>query len=362
MALVAANPNKYIDAFSEDFETLFLELLSRRFGEKRVNANQVYQEYIAERHHIHMNATMWTSLTSFVKYLGRTKKCVVDETERGWFIQWIKRDADGIATREAQKRKERAVMDEESRAAKFLRKQVEIAEAVTKNATETELRDYNLKREGNDKTQRVTMSLKRNENYKRTKKRAMSSMMCDATESKSTKQTKTREEGSSSKKAKRISALDELMQREQRERDRRDREKSAKSTHVNVKNDEIVASSSSEKAWLAKDIVVKVMAKKLAHGRFYKKKGVVLDVQDEFVAKIRMYDDKKTVIRIDQDDLETVIPALRGTVLILRGRGRGRVATLVEIDQGRYKAVVRIADGNGGVLHKEYEDVCKLVR
>ncbi len=46
----------------------------------------------SSRHHIHMNATKWLSLTEFVKYLGRTGKCRVDETPKGWFISIIQED------------------------------------------------------------------------------------------------------------------------------------------------------------------------------------------------------------------------------------------------------------------------------
>lgn len=62
---------------------------SCRFGTKRVRANQVYQEYIADKNHLHMNATRWVTLTEFVKHLGRTGVGRVDETEKGWFIAWI---------------------------------------------------------------------------------------------------------------------------------------------------------------------------------------------------------------------------------------------------------------------------------
>jgi hypothetical protein len=54
-----------------------------------VRANQVYQEYIADKSHLHMNATRWVTLTEFVKHLGRSGIARVDETEKGWFIAWI---------------------------------------------------------------------------------------------------------------------------------------------------------------------------------------------------------------------------------------------------------------------------------
>ena len=56
--------------------------MARRFGEKRVAANMVYMEYIKDRNAVHMKATMWQTLTSFVKYLGKKGVCVVDETEK----------------------------------------------------------------------------------------------------------------------------------------------------------------------------------------------------------------------------------------------------------------------------------------
>lgn len=64
------------------FEEEFLTLLNRRFGVRRVHCNIVYNEYISDKDHVHMTSTMWTTLTEFVKYLGREGKCVIDETEK----------------------------------------------------------------------------------------------------------------------------------------------------------------------------------------------------------------------------------------------------------------------------------------
>ena len=49
----------------------YTELLRRQYGTKRVQANVVYQEYIHDRDHVHMNSTQWETLTDFVKWLGR---------------------------------------------------------------------------------------------------------------------------------------------------------------------------------------------------------------------------------------------------------------------------------------------------
>lgn len=52
----------------------------------------VYNEFIADRNHVHMNSTKWYTLTEFVKYLGREGLCKVDETPKGWYISLIHRD------------------------------------------------------------------------------------------------------------------------------------------------------------------------------------------------------------------------------------------------------------------------------
>ena len=49
---------------------LLLEL--RRHPQSRVSAKVVYNEFINDKNHIHMNSTKWLTLTEFVKYLGRT--------------------------------------------------------------------------------------------------------------------------------------------------------------------------------------------------------------------------------------------------------------------------------------------------
>jgi hypothetical protein len=68
-----------------------------RFGTKRVRANQVYQEYIADKQHLHMNSTRWVTLTEFIKHLGRSGIARVDETEKGWFIAWIDNSPKALA-------------------------------------------------------------------------------------------------------------------------------------------------------------------------------------------------------------------------------------------------------------------------
>ena len=78
-----------------------LILLSRRWRSKTVNANIVYNEFIHDKEHVHMNSTKWDSLTSFARYLGETGKCTLEESERGLMLRWIDPDI------KKQERKER---------------------------------------------------------------------------------------------------------------------------------------------------------------------------------------------------------------------------------------------------------------
>ena len=339
MSLVAENANKYIDAFSSDFESLFLELLQRRFGEKRVFANQVYQEYIAERHHIHMNATMWSTLTTFCKYLGRTGKCKVDETERGWYIQYINRDADGVAGREAKRKREKAALDDETRLERSLRKRAKEAANALKKHGDMDMKATDLVRNSTD--EKIVVRLGKSDQ----KKRSVKDVFGSAVLSKEKKESRT----TTTTTKRSMSAMEEILFHQEKLK-----QKEAKEIKAAKEKEE---EEEEEKPWIAKDIVVRVLNRDLAKGRFYKQKGIVLSTQG-FVAKIEMYESGKR-IRIDQDDLETVIPKAGKRVLVLSGRRKGSVATVVSLDKSKYKAVLEMKDGEQ--LRKSYDSISKWV-
>lgn len=153
----------------------FLINVSRRFGTKRVRANQVYQEYIADKHHLHMNSTRWVTLTEFIKHLGRTGVARVDETEKGWFIAWIDNSPKALAkavrlspiqismafhwaTQEASMKKERATTSDEQRERTLIAEQIERAAAEAgPSRSETPPEDLGLKRD--EGAEKVVLSL-----------------------------------------------------------------------------------------------------------------------------------------------------------------------------------------------------------
>ncbi|KAH6912652.1 zinc finger protein RTS2 [Coprinopsis sp. MPI-PUGE-AT-0042] len=129
MLVVGENAGSHIAGFSQQFQSEFVTLLSRRFGTKRVLANRVYQEFIADKNHLHMNATRWVTLTEFAKHLGRSGIARVDETEKGWFIAWIDNSPQALAKQEASMKKERATMSDEQRERQHIAEQIERAAA-----------------------------------------------------------------------------------------------------------------------------------------------------------------------------------------------------------------------------------------
>ena len=84
-----------------------------------------------------------------------TGHAVVDETEKGWFVQWIDRDPDTIQKQESLQKKEKMDLDDQERAAKFIQKQIEKAAREGREPTEAE---YTELKRGND-DEKITLSL-----------------------------------------------------------------------------------------------------------------------------------------------------------------------------------------------------------
>ncbi|KAG8711878.1 hypothetical protein FRC09_020376 [Ceratobasidium sp. 395] len=141
MLVVGENAGRHISDFSSQFQSEFVTLLSRRFGTKRVRANQVYQEFIQDKHHLHMNSTRWVTLSEFVKHLGRSGIAHVDETEKGWFIAWIDSSPKALAKADAARKKERATTSDEQRERNLIAEQIERAREAGGNDDEDDTED-----------------------------------------------------------------------------------------------------------------------------------------------------------------------------------------------------------------------------
>ncbi|KAJ3238637.1 hypothetical protein HDU77_011479, partial [Chytriomyces hyalinus] len=124
MGLFAENAGKYVSGFSGQLNCYFIKIMLISHGTKRVHANVVYQEYIADRNHVHMNSTAWNSLNGFVRTLESEGTITLEMTEKGPFISWVDKSPETLARQEAVARKERMEKSEDERNAKLLEEQI----------------------------------------------------------------------------------------------------------------------------------------------------------------------------------------------------------------------------------------------
>ncbi|GMF66204.1 unnamed protein product [Phytophthora lilii] len=351
MLIVAADPDKFLSGYSELFEQNFLENLRRRHGTKRVRATHVYNEYIADKMHVHMNATQWTTLGGFVQYLGRTGKCVVDETEKGWHIQYIDRDPRAIARQEELEKKKKAELDHEERNRRFIEKQLKIASE--KEGADSQQRPTKLQRGENGEKIKIALGGKKELGKKESAvaKTAAFGEVASVFGGEDGGKTERRDNREvDDKRSGKKHAVDAIMEEEERRKQEKSRRLDEESKRQRKEN------------WVTTGIVVKVTNRKVGDGRYYKCKGVVKDVEDKFCATVELLD-SGDVLRLDQDHLETVIPKPGRKVKIVNGLGRGCTAKLLDISVDDFCARIRIESGShkGEVLDRvEYEDICRL--
>lgn len=354
LLLFADNAKKYMDEFSFEFAKGYLQILKRQFGTKRVAANRVYQEYITDKNHLHMNATRWVTLTGFVKWLGKTGKCVVDETEKGWFITYIDRDPETIEKQERRNKRIKMEKTDEEQTRLLIERQIKHhleTAGPSKESVYTE-----LVRENED--EKVTLDIKLEapkpkivpnilplDKLVKQKQEENKSVKGDEDEddNEQNKLKRKQEDVKSFKKPKieksKKSALDEIMEAEEKKREKSNR----------------------KEYWICEGVVVKVMTKALGQD-YYKAKGVIVEVKDRFTAIVKMLDNGKK-IKVDQEHLETVLPAIGRLVKVVNGAYRGNTAILLYIDEKNFCADIEIASGllkGRNVKNVEYEDICKI--
>ncbi|CAM9202353.1 unnamed protein product [Ascophyllum nodosum] len=396
MRIFAENPETIMQQYSEDFEKEFLDVLSRRHGTKRVRATLVYNEFIAHKTHTHMNSTQWETLTSFVLYLGKMGKVTADETEKGWYIQWVDRDPRLLAMQEAAARREKADLDDEEKQKRTIEKLVQAAKARDESRGEaggptgpTELR----REEGQ---QSLRIGLKANAatfvpgggnglvsaggtlvssagGGGGAKRPRLSGAFGEAGDSDAGESGASAAEQKGKGKGKGKKSVMEAMMEQERARKaakaaeekneaREEEEEDGENKSGRAAGAGSGAAEGRKDYWLREGIVVKVMNKKVGGGNYYKKKGRLRKVVERYVGEVKMLDSGDR-LRVDQEDLETVIPAIGGEVVIVNGRYRGARATLLSLDTDAFAASVRVtSDGpdQGTVINSvEYEDICK---
>eukprot|EP00563_Minutocellus_polymorphus_P010725 CAMPEP_0181062894 /NCGR_PEP_ID=MMETSP1070-20121207/23327_1 /TAXON_ID=265543 /ORGANISM="Minutocellus polymorphus, Strain NH13" /LENGTH=527 /DNA_ID=CAMNT_0023143005 /DNA_START=208 /DNA_END=1791 /DNA_ORIENTATION=+ len=473
MKIFSENAGEFLDSFSAEFEQSYMDTLRRRHGTKKMNANNVYQEVIQDRDHVHMNSTKWATLTDFVQYIGKTGKCVVEETERGWYVTYIERDPALLARQEAHRRRVESERAEEEKAAKRMERQrVEAAKAVAVAGGSVEVAEASkMERSENDRPVALTIGGGASsgsgaaaaangsaggsggfDGLAGKKRKKSSSASGDAKKVKAvfggddeddededddrkpaakptsngdTKPAKLVEaaaaagaataalessvrkgpEGhhkttsshtastsasgplasSTSKQKPEVDLLvatataasiyDADARRKCRDEDyyRRKAFKMAGADGGDGIGSGGKSSSSSKRIddirkdyWIRRNIVVRIISKKLSGGKYYKRKGVIIRVIDRYMAEAEILDtspdakDGGDLIRIDQDDLETVVPKEGKECRIVNGRGRGKRAEVISLDKAKYRGTLKILDSGEVVEKIHYEDFSKI--
>ncbi|KAH7720092.1 Protein Y52B11A.9 [Aphelenchoides avenae] len=323
LLLFAENQNSYLRQFSSEFEAHFIRTLKHTFGGKRVRANDVYQEYIKDKGHVHMNSTVWHTLTGFVHYLGETGKCKIDENEKGWHVQYI--DQEDELRKEKLKQRAKQEKDDEERMNELLQRQIERAmeNAKPEDESKSEPKEF-VRADGDERIKielpKTTLIKKEIDPPKPLKLSALSAKvkqepdMNEFEEKPDVRKLKDKRDKPSTSKdpGRKRSSLDELREEEERVKDKKNR----------------------KDYWLHKGIVVKIMTKKLGPD-YYKAKGEVVDVVDEYTAHVALFD-KDEIIKVDQEHLETVIPAVGKDMLIVNGAYRGYKAVLQEVLEKKF--------------------------
>ncbi|CDO91871.1 unnamed protein product [Kluyveromyces dobzhanskii CBS 2104] len=124
-----------IEQYTQQFEKNFLQLLRLMHGEKKVEANKFYNEFIQEKDHVHMNATRFTSLAKFVQYLAQNGKVrihgieeITSDTDPGQFmISYIDTSSDNLIRKKQIESLKQGERSEHEIKLKLLKKQIENA-------------------------------------------------------------------------------------------------------------------------------------------------------------------------------------------------------------------------------------------
>jgi len=397
MKLFLENESTMLDKFSKDFESAMMSLIRRRWRSKRVYANKVYNEYISDKTHLHMNSTCWQTLGAFIKHLGKAGLCTIDRTEKGWYLKYIDRDPEILARQAMIEQKEKMEAnddaDQHSRIEKMeiFAKEIGIDSTVS---TATELKQTGEKMEFKFKPTAFSQSTAKTGKLFEPAPKAP-----EKTEKEITFFGDNNNNNSIFIEKKEINIfpiIDEVPNNNNDDnyKDNKDKNNSTPSflsfqpitsmaisqpvtkrpapylpppstkkpkTEPTVTEKKKMAFFDDEEDitkdyWIIPGLVVKILNKNIADGQFYGKKGVITKVIDLYVAQVKL-PENGIVIKIDQAHLETVIPALDSTVAIVNGKYRGKNGILKDVDFDNYKTKVLV---DGKLISKEYEEICKI--
>ena len=326
MALFAKNPDRYINEFSTEFRSRFLEVLEEKHAFAETKAAVPYNQLLgSDSQCARLSATRWSCLAHFISSLEEDGICKVrsiDDAVSGQPIQFI---------RLYDKRNEEAHK-------KMLAKRERDAHMRQENETELEsqfaARHAAIAALGGKKPSSTAEPLLNTTT-------TASSMKMNLTVAKETSEAN-------------IFTAQKELRRNEREASRREAEEAA-ARKEKKRRVEVETATETDPIWVTPGIVVKVVNQAVGGGRFFKKKGKV-EATDGYTATVRIAE-PSAVLKLDQQDLQTVIPKLGNTVLLLQGRHKGSRAVLDALNAESFSAVLSLGKST---VELPYEHFSKL--
>lgn len=215
-----------------------------------------------------MNATKWETLTDFVKFLGKEGHCIVDQTEKGWFIQYVDRDPAVLARQAQLEKRGKAELDEAERQAKI------IEEMIRKDREKVMSKGVDLDVSGpsamirSDPNETINFTMKtideKGSTVEPTGLSFIDQVKASIDLTKSAGVTESRQNGKRKK-----SQLELIVEEEE----------ARKQLKLN-KEQARAAATGRKDYWLVEGIVVKILNKTLSDGKYYKRKCLVKTVID----------------------------------------------------------------------------------
>uniref|UniRef100_A0A1I7X662 Kin17_mid domain-containing protein n=1 Tax=Heterorhabditis bacteriophora TaxID=37862 RepID=A0A1I7X662_HETBA len=316
LLLFAEDSNTYLRDFSKQFETNFMH------------------------GHVHMNSTLWHTLTGFVQYLGSSGKCKIDQNEKGWYIQYI--DQEEVLRKAEEAKRAKAEKDDEDRQLELINERVQ-SELIRSDDGEKITLNFNMnKKPTSEELNKPTSShgLSVFNNLKDEKPIRKEGVIKDEEEPSEQKMSSTRER---ERRRKYEENRDYKIERRSRSRSRNEtydyNKNDSEDRPLTQKREEKIKKSALDEIremeelkrekknrkdhWMHKGIIVKVITKRLGPD-FFKSKGVVESLIDDYTANVRL--DDGTLVKLNQSHVETVIPSMGRNMLVVNGAYRGSLA------------------------------------
>ncbi|CAN6480587.1 unnamed protein product [Victoria cruziana] len=139
---------------------------------------------------------------------------------------------------------------------------------------------------------------------------------------------------------------EKLHSRSTHERGQRKKEEDAKREKA-INRDEFVSEKINEAkavSWLTSHIRVRVISKEFRQGKFYLKKGEVVDVTGPRKCVVSMDENNEIIEGVHQEMLETALPKRGGPVIVLYGKHKGVFGKLVRRDAEEEIGIIQVAE------------------